>query len=755
MRWMAKIVEWSRRLLRGRGFVIAPVAVMVAFSAGLRGQDAADGNPHGQRTVRAFRTFEPVNADGLLDEPAWQEAPVTSGFVQREPEEGATATEETEIRVLYTATELYIGVYSRDREPRGILASELRRDGDLTGDDTITLVLDTFHDHRSALLFRTNPLGTQYDALITDEGAEINVNWDERWTVGTAVIDGGWVAEFAIPFKSLRVRDTEEELVWGMEVERVIRRKNEAAYWNDHRRGFTMEDTSQSGHLQGLEEIETGLRLRVKPYILGGFSQTVRQVDGNSDAFRKVTTNASDMGLEVVKYRITPSLTADLTWRTDFAQSDVDNIQINLDRFPLFFPEKREFFQEGSGIFDIGTASSGTTSQLRLFHSRAIGLTPRGRQPIPIMGGARVTGRAGGLTVGLLNVQTEAFSSARESIPASNYGVLRVKKEILGRSTVGAFLLNREMGGSEDYNRLAGADAIFTFCDYLTVDGFFARSTDSGGEDTWAYSANADWNSDFFQMGVDYLSMDPNFRNDIGFVRRTDLHRLIPSITFRPRPNLRWVRQMQIGASWDYQMDASNSVIRRTDKYIFQMLFQDGGVLRIIPFDYEFDRVREDFEISRDVVVPANDYQWNVWVAKYDFSPKRRFSGTLDFSHRYGFYEGNMYKFQLTPQLKVNENLSLETDYLIALASLPGGDFNQHGVNFRVNYALDNLWLTSTTLQYDNIDRFAGVHFRLNYIFRPGDDFFLIYTEGRQVGGFERGEKDRALQAKLTYSFDF
>jgi hypothetical protein len=721
-------------------------------------QQNGTAQPHGRRSLAARAATSPPTLDGRLDDAAWLEAPVAGGFTQKEPAEGQPASEATEVRVVYTPTTLYIAVLCADSNPAGIRGSERRRDGDLSGDDTVSIVLDTFHDHRNAFLFRTNSLGTEYDALISDEGKTINDSWDERWEVAAAVSEKGWAVEFAIPFKSVRVAEPEGhgKLTFGLDVQREIRRKNEIAIWNDWHRGFLLEHISMSGHLTGLEGIETGLRLRVKPYVLGGFSQFRDRLRPAPAApmFRTVTTNASNIGIEDLKLRLTPSLTADLTYNTDFAQSDVDALQITLDRFPLFFPEKREFFQEGSGIFDIGTASRGTTATLRLFHSRTIGLSPRDRRPVDIIGGGRITGKVGGFSVGLLNVQTEGFRSDRETIPASNYSVARIRHDVFSRSTIGAFVLNREKGGAADYNRVYGSDAILTFARHFTTDAFFAKS-DEPGRSTWAWSANAKWDSDFFLLGMEYLSIDPGFRSDMAFIRRADYHRFSPQIAFRPRPNISWIRQMEISGSWDYQMNASNQVVRRIDKYAFQVFFQDGGLFRAIPFDYEFDRVERAFEVVPGVVVPAHPYQWNVYVLRYQSSPKRRYFVNLDMSHRYGYYKGNLVKFQTDHNFKINAQSSVEASYEAFVASIPGGDFTQHVLNLTANYALNNQWLTSTTLQWDNIDRFGGVHFRLNYIFRPGDDFFLIYDEGRQVGGPNRGEKNRSLQAKFTYSFDY
>lgn len=740
-----------------RIFMLLAATALASQPSNSQQREANPAQYHGRKSVVARATSEAIAVDGVLSEADWNKAQPSSGLTQKEPREGEASTETTEIRVLYSPTTLYIGVLCADSSPSGIIASERRRDGDLTGDDTITLVLDTYHDHRSAFLFRTNALGTQYDALVSDEGKTENINWDERWQVATSRSERGWTAEFAIPFKSLRVEDSEGALTWGMDLERVIRRKNEIAIWNDYRRGFSLDNMSQAGHLRGLEGIQSGLRLRVKPFVLGGFSQARNRIRStpSSTEFRTDTENASDGGLEDVKLRVTPSLTADFTVNTDFAQADVDSLQVNLDRYPLFFPEKREFFQESSGIFDIGTASRGTTSSLRLFHSRAIGLSPRERRPVPIVAGGRVTGKLQGMTLGLLNVQTEQFHSARENIPASNYSVIRMKRDILARSSVGGFMMNREKSGSGDFNRIYGSDAIFTFKRHFTMDGFFAKSDEARRKSTWAYSANARWDSDFFLLGLEYLSMDPGFRDDMGFVRRTDLHRLGPSIAFRPRPNITWIRQLEFSGTWDYQMDASNSVSRRVDKYAIQVMFQDGGFIRIIPFDYEFDRVERPFEIAPGVIVPKDHYQWNVYVLRYQSSSKRRLFSNVDYSHRYGFYKGNMYKIQLDEVLKLNEKFSLNAGHEIDIASLPGGEFNQYVVNFGANYALNNRLLTSTTIQYDKLAHFTGVHFRLDYIFRPGDDFFLIYDEGREVGGPFRGQRNRSLQAKLTYSFDF
>ena len=720
---------------------------------------------HGQKTITAVRTELPVTLDGDLDEPAWQAAPISLGFVQKDPLEGEPSSERTEFRVLYTATTLYIGVVCYDSNAEGILATDRRRDSAMENDDMLSIVLDTFHDHRNAYFFRTNPLGAQYDALITDEGNSINENWDEKWDVASKIHPVGWTVEFAVPFESLRVSE-ENGQGWGLDLERVIRRKNEFSYWNSFHRGFDLENISQGGHLEGLENIETGLRLRIKPYLLGGFvnKRSVNRTPGATDPFRTTTRNSSDVGMEVLKYRITPSLTADMTWNTDFAQTEVDNQQINLERFPLFYPEKREFFQEGSGIFDFGSSNQEGRREIRLFHSRRIGLD--GGQPVPIIAGGRITGRARGFTVGMLNMQTEPVPS--EDIPAGNYSVLRMKRDVLSRSTVGAFMTNREIGGSADFSRVFGVDGSFVFYNYLTIDGFLAKSAELGNvKDNLVAKASAIWDSDLLTVGMEYLEIGPNFRNDVGFIRRTDVRRFTPSLEFSPRPDIPGVRQIMVRGRLDYTVhQQSTEVQEKIGHYALEIFFQNGGSFGWTPH-VRFDRVKEPFEIRTGVIIPPGTYGWWNNGLRYRTNPARRISGSINWGHHYNYYKvGALDSIRMNASLRLSEQLAVSTGYNINKASFPQRDFTDHLVNTRINYNFNNQWLTSTIIQYNNADAFFGVNFRLNYIFRNGDDFFLVYNEGRralfedignvehQTTGLLDGHRDRSLQLKFTYSFD-
>ena len=732
---------------------------------------------HGRKALRAQRIETALAVDGNLDEEEWRQAALAMGFIQRDPQEGDPSTERTEFHVLYTSTTLYIGVICYDANPREILANDRQRDSSLGNDDTVSVALDTFHDHRNSYLFRTNPLGTQYDALVTDEGRAVNSNWDERWDVAARIHEGGWSVEFAIPFKSLRSSE-ENGSSWGLDLERVIRRKNESSSWNNYRRGFQLENASQAGHLAGIEEIETGLRVRVKPYLLGGFSHTSNRQESQlcreADPARNFC-NASNLGLEVMKWRIMPSLTADFTANTDFAQTDVDNQQVNLDRFPLFFSERREFFQEGAGVFEFGIAEGENrgSSEMKLFHSRQIGLSPR-RQPIPIVGGGRITGRVHGFTLGLLNAQTERFEP--ENIRASNYSVARLKRDVFDRSSIGAFFLNHEQGGTSDYNRVYGADANFVFFRYFSVGGFLGKSasrrlpSDSG--DDWVTAGAVRWDSDTLNLETSWLVVDPEFRDDLGFIPRKNQRTSSSQLALKPRIDGRYIRQFVIRHRLDYTMNQQFQLESRTTHNAVEIFFQDGGMFRWAPHT-QFDCPRENFALRRGVVeIPAGCHSWWYSGVRYSPNPSKRISGqVVSWTWHIGYWgTGTLHDFGFSPRLRLTDQLSAQISYGINKATFPatacvdkskrGCGFTDHVVNTRVTFNLNNQWLTATAIQYNNADSFWGYNFRLNYIYRPGDDFFLIYNEGHTgedpvTRNPEQRHNDRTLQGKFTYSFDF
>ncbi|MCZ6877857.1 MAG: DUF5916 domain-containing protein, partial [Acidobacteria bacterium] len=398
------------------------LCVLVQLCA-LAQQDRPDSQQHGSRSITISHIQEAPVLDGFLNEQVWQDAAVAGEFVQRDPHEGMPVSERTEVRALYDQENLYFGIRCFDSQADGILATELRRDNAFANDDTFTIILDTFHDHRNAFLFKINPAGTQYDALITEEGRDINADWDEKWEVETQVDEEGWTAEIKIPLASIRFSSATTE--FGIDFERVIRRKNEFSYWNNYRRSFNFRQLSQAGHLLGLSEVESAAQIRVKPYI------NLRTITQGADQRR--TIHLGDVGLEDLKVPVTSGLTLDVTVNTDFAQTEVDNQVINFDRFPTFFPEKREFFLEGAGIFGVSGLRVARSPDIKLFHSRRIGLSSE-RLPIPILVGAKLAGKLGDkFTLGILEAQTDDFQGQE----GDNFAVFRLKRDIWSRSSLG------------------------------------------------------------------------------------------------------------------------------------------------------------------------------------------------------------------------------------------------------------------------------------------------------------------------------
>ena len=706
---------------------------------------AAPGTAQGERVGQAIPTDALIRVDGLLDEPAWSAVPVTTGFFQKDPREGELSTEKTEVRILYTKKSVFFAVRCYDSEPARILATELRRDNDFVNDDSVSILLDTLHDHRSGYLFRTNPLGTEFDAIVTDEGRVTDVNWNESWSAGARSDEQGWSAEIEIPFKAMRLSG-EGPQVWGIDFERVIRRKSEFTYWSNYKRGFDFVKVSQAGHLNGLNDLDSGLKVRVKPFIKSAVTQVSAGRPNSADV-----DSLSDIGLEDVKYRITSDFTADFTVNTDFAEADVDAQILNLTRFPVFFPETREFFVEGAGLFDYG-AGGGATAEFRLFHSRNIGLSPD-RETIPILGGGKLTGKSRGWTVGLLDVLTGAFGR----IPRRNFAVARVKKDILSRSNVGAIFTNRQSGASGDaYNRGFGVDGNFTVLEHLNISSYAASTHSPGNDkDNWAVRFKSTWDSDRWFANVQLGLIQRNVAAEMGWAPRRDIQKGKFQFDWKPRPQSKTIRQWFFRSNLDYFSNQAGELETRTQDVTLESLFQSGDRL-LFKFGHLFDLIRRPFGIQGRVTVLPGSYTWDSAQFRFTSSPNRRLSSDVSLRHQWGFYGGQNTEIVWSPLWKPSANLSLAPAYQFNRVLLPQGRFTSHLINSQLNYAFDNRWLTATTVQYNSAARLAAVNFRLNYIYRPNDDFFLIYNESRTLAdGTVAGPWNRSIIAKITHSWVF
>ncbi|MEE8348118.1 MAG: DUF5916 domain-containing protein [Acidobacteriota bacterium] len=708
------------------------------------GMTAAQSVNPGTKTAQAQRVEEAPVIDGDFTEAVWADAPIVSHFSQRNPEEGEMATERTEVRIIYNDQSIFFGVICYDSEPDAIIAMERARDGGSGGggfngafqsDDTFEIILDTFHSHQDGFLFRTNPLGTKYDSWITDEGSLTNANWDELWNVATSRNEAGWTAEIEIPFQSIRMSDDPEQ-VWGIDFKRNIRRKNEEVIWSNYRRNFDFAQVSQAGDLFGLRNISSEHKLRIKPYVTAGASRVL------SDGLPK-TQHLFDAGLEDVKYQLTSSLILDFTLNPDFAQAEVDEQVSNLTRFSVFFPEKREFFQENASLFEFGPR--GFRPELKLFHSRTVGLS-EDREPIGIIAGLKLTGQLQGLEVGVFNAQTEEFKGT----PGSNYSAVRVRKKVLPRSNVGVMMTNRQSGLEDDYNRTLGVDGSFVFFENLSLESFFALSqTPDLEEDEWAARPlRVSWDTDFLSAGAEHSIIGRNFNAEMGFIPRTDMKKSALDFQINPRPGSEAIRQLDFSVNVDYITNLDNIIETREQEVAFRIDFESGDRIRF-GYTRTFEYLDEGFLLRGIVPVPAGSYDGSRWSINLNPYRARRFSGRIQFQREH-FWDGNRTTFNWTPQIRWSDSLSFEVQYRWDKLKLPGGDLSSKVSNIRMNYNVSNDWLTSTTLQYDNVEDLLNLNFRLNWIYQPGDDLFLVFSQTRQSDNTDRG-----VILKFTHSFDF
>ncbi len=719
----------------------APLFGVVAF---LASAPAARAQPPGPKAIRALRIASPIALDGALSEPAWLEAEAVSDFVQQEPAVDQPASERTEVRVLLDDDALYVGAFCFDSEPRGIIARELRRDNTLANDDRFEIVLDTFNDRRNAYHFAINPRGTQYDAQITDEGQDVNLEWDERWYSETKLTDQGWSAEIKIPLATLRSRPG--TTAFGVNFKRFIRRKNEIAQWTGWDRDYSFLQVSQAGQLTGLEGINTGLKLRVKPHAVLGFEDV-------SGAARGSRQGVYELGLEDLKFSLTPGLTAELTLNTDFAQTEVDDAVVNLTRFPTFYPEKREFFLERAGIFEFGIGgrraerrgAGSVERNLQMFFSRRIGLT-QDRREVKMLGGAKLIGHAAGLDVGLLSAQTGSFEGSR----GSNYSVLRLKRNMLARSNFGTFFSSRQSGGS-DYNRVAGTDLNLTLFKNTDIQGFVGRSFTHGGRgNPWVGRAKYNWYSDLYELFLEHLYIGPDFEHDLGYFRRRDIRRSDAAFIWEPRPKaLKSVRNFVFRGELVYTTDVKGRLLTRERIFQATSRFESDDAVRFNSTDV-LDRVERRFEISPGVFVPAAEYHYRENFVEAEASGKRTAGARLRFGFG-DFYSGRRRYWQAAPSLRPSPHLSLEASYEWNDVTLREAAFRTHVVNGRLSLNLSNRWLTTTLVQYESASERKVLYLRLNYIYRPGDDLFVVYNQADQPGS----RADRTLLVKLTHSFDF
>jgi hypothetical protein len=705
--------------------------------------------PHPPRpTLAASAIDQPIKVDGLLDDEAWRQVDVADNFIQREPKPGQPATEATEVRVVYTDSTLYIGIRALAADPNQIIGEEMQRDGALYRDDSVLVLLDTFNDNRNSYFFEVNPNGAFTDALVTDEGRDFNLQWDAVWRAVAQRTFEGWTAELEIPFATLRF-DAKQD-TWGLNVRRLIRHKNEEVFWAPIPLEANLFRISLSGDLTGIRGPEPGLNLRIKPFAVGSASRL--QADGGFDS-----EEDADLGMDV-KWGITRQMTLDLTYNTDFAEAEVDDQQFNLTRFSLFFPEKREFFLENAGIFEFGFNSPGTP-YLRPFFSRQIGISPFGTI-VPINWGARLTGRTGPWSIGLLDVQTDSYSL--ESLgerPEDNWGVVRIKRNLGQRSNVGFIATNRDQEGFGT-TRVLGLDTDFKPNQNTTLSAFYTRSdTDKRAigrapTDDWAGGAQAAWEGPTSFYGFDFLQIGEEYNPEAGFLLRRNIRRYVPRFSLTPRPATQGrIRNYNFGVTGDIITDLDDETQTiEVGANLFGVTLRSEDQF-ILFSDHTLDRVPAPFFIG-DVRVPAGEYQFNDAGINFETNNSRRMA-VDGYVLAGGFYGGDRLSGAVHLGVRASRYLRSDTTWVYDDIELPGGTFTSHIVRQRLGLSFSPTLFTNTYIQYNDAAELLSLNLRFNWLYRPGADLFIVFNQNWDAPGLsDLSTGDREVIVKFTYLFE-
>lgn len=701
----------------------------------------------GRVTLRAVRVEEAVSLDGKLDDDVYTRVKAITGFVQQEPHGGQSSTEDAHLWVLFDDRNLYVSA-RLFQDPSQIVATEMRRDNtNLNKDDNLAVILDTFRDHRSGFFFYVSAAGGMFDGHVTDE-SQNNREWNTVWDARTDRFAEGWTLEMAIPFRSLRYAPGRDQ-IWGINFRRIMTAKNELATLSPVPASYGnpgVMRVSLAATLVGIEVPSVGLGLDVKPYMLANVTTDRTISPAVSD------DPSGEVGFDV-KYGITRGMTFDFTYNTDFAQVEDDQQQVNLTRFSLFFPERRDFFLEGQGIFGFGgvrTSGNNANSALTpvLFFSRRIGLS-EGR-PIPIQAGGRLTGRSGPYTIGAVNIQTG--DEPRFGATSTNFSVVRVRRDILRRSTIGIMATNRSVSLAGDgSNQTFGVDAMLPLHEEMVINSFYATTRTpglSGGESS--YRAQLDYPADRYGIQLEHMTVGRNFNPEVGFLRRRDFRRNYAELRFSPRPKaIEAIRKVSWQGSFDYITDTNGRLETRESKLLFETNFNSSDVASV-EYVRGFEFIPEPFEISKGVIVPVAAYSTNWMNTKYELGPQRLLSGSIVFN-RGGFLSGDRTEVGYNGRVAVNSRLTFEPNVSINWVDLAEGSFTTQLISTRTNVTFTPRMLVGALIQYNSSASTFSTNIRFHWEYRPGSDLYVVYGDGRET--FDRGFRNllnRTFAVKLT-----
>ena len=713
--------------------------------------DTINRDEEGRATIRAIRLNQPLQLDGRLDEALYREIPPVNGFLQQYPNEGEPATERTDIWIFFDDQNLYISAFCHETHPERQIARELRRDErGVSQQDNLSIVLDTFYDRRNGVYFQTNPLGVIREQSITD--ASSNSSWNTVWDAKVMNTTQGYTTEMVIPFKSLRYRRAGSQL-WGINVRRQVKWKNETSYLNPMPVSYGTAGILQmaiAATLVGLETPEQSVNIELKPYMVSSLTTDLEAaVPFNNDP-------TLDVGLDF-KYGLTRSITADVTVNTDFAQVEEDVQQVNLTRFSLFFPEKRDFFLEGQGIFGFsgqgdGGPNDGSGDVPTMFFSRRIGLSKG--QPVPVIAGARVTGKAGDFDLGLINIQTDNKPSADAA--STNFSVVRIKRDILRRSNIG-FIVTRR-GPSINHNDRSftlGIDANLRFFENIEGNLYWARTATPGisGKDL-SYRGLFEYAGDRYGFRIEQLMVGDKFNPEVGFVRRDDFRRSSVNMRFSPRTtNHRIIRKLTWQTTLDYITNANGLTLENRDlNGNFEIEFHSSD---IFSFSYisQYEFLPKDFTISPGVIIPSDGYDFYSIDGSYELGEQRKISGTVEVS-RGSLYGGNRTTIGYNGRISISSRVALEPEISFNLIDLPFGKFKANLLTTRVIVTPTPRLFFSSLIQFNASSETMSSSVRMRWEYIPGSEFFMVYSDGRDTSRAGHPNLlNRTFAVKLTRLF--
>jgi len=688
-------------------------------------------------TIHALAIHQSIKLDGRLNEPAWQQAEKISNFTQRELQEGKPATERTEVAVLYDAKNLYVGVWCYDDHPDKIVASQMKRDFNYGTDDNFQITIDPYNDKRNGYLFVTNPNAARTDVMISQNGQSSNRSWNGVWNVKTTRTAQGWFGEFKIPFSTLRFSQNKTQ-IWGINFERDIRRKREQDVWQGWSRNSDIRQVSNAGYLVGIKGISKTSLIELKPYGITG----VQKDEGEKGIFKW------NVGGDL-NYLITPTLKLNVTVNTDFAQVESDQMQVNLTRFSLYYPEKREFFLEGKNYFNFNLGST------EPFYSRRIGLASNG-SIVPIIAGARVMGKTGKTSIGAMNIET----AQKDTLPATNYSVVRVKQDVLKESSVGMIAVSKLGPGRQNF--VYGADFNY-FNSHLKGNknigfgGALAQSYTSGHPQKTGLASRLFFNypNDLINFSAEWDRSGAGFNPEVGFQRRTAYQMYNAFFAITPRPKkIHFIQQLHFKLfDFNYYIDD------KTHK--LQSLWSEFRPLGFVTRSGEFfefniqrkaENLTENFNIYEDIIIPKGEYWFTDWELQFATYSGRKVYGFF-YTNWGGFYDGKRTLYAGSLNWQISKHLRFSADYTHQRIFLPGGNFVVHEISSHIDFAVNPDLFGSVFAQWNNEAQEMLMNFRVNWIPKPGTNLYFVVNQGYDTQNQKFDSKYTTVQVKLIWRF--